>query len=277
MKYGKIVRIAAPSEAFDRFQAMRAEGFELCHLVYKPEKYMPEDAEVIKRAAEECGITIVAVFAGFRDSFTKWNIYSDYMDAGINSEEYGAQRVEYLREVARFVTDLGITDMLIHAGFVSNNPFSLEYKHMVSVLTPLAEYCRNIGVNLLLEMGGESPITMKRLIEDTGCDNVYVNLDTANVIMYGYGNPVDAVHTLGKLIRSVHIKDGVPPTDTKVLGAEKDFCEGFVDFPRVLRGLAGIGFGGPFIIEREIPDGRQDEMLPKTRDKLDEMIKSILE
>lgn len=272
MKFGKIIRISSPEDAFAAFSTLRAGGFEVCHLVYKPESYSVSAIETIRCAAEECGVQIAAVFAGFRDSFTKWNIFSDYLDAGINSEKYGKERVEYLKKVADFVKGLGITDMLIHAGFVSNNPFSAEYRYMVETLTPLAKYCAERGVNILLETGGESPITLKRLIEDTGCDNVFVNLDTANIIMYGYGNPADAVYTLGKLIKSVHIKDGVPPTDTKTLGAETDFGEGFVDFARVFAALQKAEFDGPFIIEREIPDGKADEMIPITKSKIEAML-----
>lgn len=275
MRFGKITRIKEPNEAYAAFAALRDGGFSACHLVYKPEEYLDSDADIIRCAAEECGIEISAVFAGFRDSYTKWNIYSDYKDAGINSEEWGEGRVEYLKSVAAFVRKLGITDMLIHAGFVSNNPFSEEYLRMVDILTPLARYVGDLGVNIILETGGESPITLVRLIEDTGCDNLFVNLDTANLIMYGYGNPRDAVHTFGKRIRSVHIKDGVPPTDTKVLGAECNFGEGYVDFPYVLRSLKDIGYTGPYIIEREINDGLADTEIARTKDELTRMLSEI--
>lgn len=272
MRFGKIIRIAEPRDAYSAFSALKDGGFSACHLVYKPEVYSDSDAEIIRSAAEEYGIEISAVFAGFRDSYTKWNIFSDYKDAGINSEAYGSERVEYLKSVAVFVRKLGITDMLIHAGFVSNNPFSEEYLRMVDILTPLARYAAELGVNILLETGGESPITLVRLIEDTGCKNLFVNLDTANLIMYGYGNPCDAVYTFGSLIRSVHIKDGVPPTDTKTLGQETNFGEGFVDFPRVIKGLKALGFDGPYIIEREINDGKSDAKIAETKSQLIEMM-----
>ena len=104
MKFGKIIRISSPEEAFASFSALKEGGFDVCHLVYKPESYSSSAVETIKCAAEECGIEIAAVFAGFRDSYTKWNIFSDYHDAGINSERYGKERVEYLKKVADFVT-----------------------------------------------------------------------------------------------------------------------------------------------------------------------------
>ncbi len=201
---------------------------------------------------------IVSLFAGFNDSYTKWDIYDDYKLAGINSKKYGKERIKYIKSAADFIKGLGINDILIHAGFVSNNPFSKEYKYMVKCLKNFATYCKKIQVNVLLETGGESPVSLLRLIEDVGTGNIYVNLDTANLIMYGYGNPVDAVVTLGKYIKSMHAKDGMPPISPKKLGVETTIGEGYVDFKKVFKGLIEVGFSGPIIIEREISG---DDML----------------
>jgi len=156
--------------------------------------------------------------------------------------------------------------VLIHAGFIANDPFSAEYKYMKKRLGGLAAYCKSIGVNLLLETGGESPVTLLRIIEELSLGNIFVNLDTANLIMYGYGNPVDAVPTLGKYIRSIHVKDGMPPTSPRELGKETPVGEGFVDFKRVFDRLDRIGFDGPIIIEREISGEKQ---LADLRDTID--------
>lgn len=277
MKYGKIVRLSDPKDAEGIFKTLKASGFDGCQLVYKPEEYTDADAEIIRSAAISAGIEIFTVFAGFRDSFTKWNISTDYLDAGINSKKYGPERVAYLKKTAAFAVSIGVSDILIHAGFVANNPYSEEYLYMVSVLTEFAEYCRNIGVNILLETGGESPITLLRLIEDTKLDNVFVNLDTANLILYGYGNPRDAVYTLGEKIKSIHIKDALPPTDTREIGREVDFGTGFVDFPRVLSDLLAKGYSGPVIIEREINDGRADEEILRTKRELEVLLSKIAE
>ncbi|MBQ7363461.1 MAG: sugar phosphate isomerase/epimerase [Clostridia bacterium] len=275
MRYGKIVRLAEAKDAYKHFEALRVAGFDGCQLVFKPEVYTDGDAVQIKAAAEKAGIEIFTIFAGFRDSFTKWNIYSDYLDAGINSKKYGAERVAYLKKTANFARQLGVSDILIHAGFVANNPFSDEYGYMVATLTELASYCRSIGVNILLETGGESPVTLLRLIEDTALDNLFVNLDTANLIMYGYGNPRDAVYTLGGRIRSIHIKDGLPPTTSRELGREVDFGTGHVDFKTVLSDLIKSGYAGPVIIEREINDGRADEEILRTKSELETIFSEL--
>lgn len=251
-KFGIMVRLSELANAFESFAKVKENGFSCCQLVFKPKEYKTEDAKTIKDAAEKAGVEIVSLFAGFNDSYTKWDLYEDFLISGINSRQYGKERIAYIKSAAEFAKEMGVCDVLVHAGFIANNPFSEEYKYMVECLKDFASYCREIGVNVLMETGGESPVSLLRLIEDVGCGNVYVNLDTANLIMYGYGNPVDAVVTLNKYIKSMHAKDGLPPTSSKTLGKEVTIGEGHVDFKKVFEGLKKAGFSGPIIIEREI-------------------------
>lgn len=265
MKYGSLVRLSLPEEAYGAFTRLKKSGFDCCQLVYKPEEYTEEAAKTIRDAASSVGIDISAMFAGFRDSFTTWDIYDGYKNAGIFSRAYGAIRIAYLKKAVQFASLCGIHDVLIHAGFVPNDPFSAEYLRTVKIIRGFASYCKKLGIDLLLETGGESPVTLLRLIKDAGTGNVFVNLDTANLIMYGYGNPVDAVYTLKGNIRSLHAKDGLPPTDPKKLGVETEFGKGFVDFPRVFEELRKIGFDGAVVLEREIADGNETEIINTLR------------
>lgn len=264
MKYGTFLRIPDLENAQKAFFDLKERGFDCCHLVYKPEVYTKEAADIILSASNESGIKIEALFAGFRDDYTKWNISTDYLDAGINSKKYGAERIEYLKSAVDFCTWIKTENILIHAGFISNNPYSEEYLYTVEVFKNFAEFVKEKNINLLFETGGESPITLLRLIKEIGTDNLFANLDTANVILYGYGNPVDAIYTLMPYIKSVHIKDALPPTDPYNIGKEVPFGEGFVDFEKVFKMLKERNYDGPLIIEREIPDGKQDEGIDET-------------
>lgn len=271
-EYGSLVRVSDPKDAREGFAKLKLIGFSYCQLVYKPDIYTEEAAQLIKAAADAENVKIVALFAGYNDAYTKYDAYEDYKTAGINSKKYGKGRIEYVKQAAAFAKSMGVDDVLIHAGFIANNPFSSEYKYAKAALSDLAGYCKEIGVNLLLETGGESPITLLRIIEDLNLGNIYVNLDTANLIMYGFGNPVDAVYTLKNHIRSMHVKDGVPPTEPNKLGKERPIGEGFVDFKRVFEELKKIDFNGPIVIEREIKGPQQAEDLKKSIEYLNEII-----
>ncbi len=251
MKIGTIIRLSDVNQCENQFQRVRDLGLEACQLVYKPKVYTREDADRIRATADKVGLEISAQFCGYYDNETIWDLYYGYLTAGLNVEAFKAERLRYLRAAIDFVSWLGISDMVIHAGFTPNNPFSREYATMLASIESLAKRCESLGINILFETGGESPITLLRLIKDVGRDNLYINLDPANILMYGYGNPVDAVYTFGRYIRNIHGKDGVPPTNPRQLGAEMPVGKGEVDFPALFKRLKGLGYNRYIIIERE--------------------------
>ena len=84
-----------------------------------------------------------------------------------------------------------------------------------------------------------------------------MNLDPANLILYGKANPVDALDVFGGYVRGVHAKDGLYPTNGRELGTEVKVGAGKVNFPALLRGLKAHGFDGSLTIEREIEGDQQ--------------------
>lgn len=104
----------------------------------------------------------------------------------------------------------------------------------------------------LFETGQETPVTLRRLIEDVGTGNCGINFDPANLILYGKANPVDAIDTFGEFIYNTHLKDGLYPTDGRELGKEVILGEGKVNYPALVKGLKDCGYKGPYIIEREV-------------------------
>ncbi|MBO5219374.1 MAG: sugar phosphate isomerase/epimerase [Clostridia bacterium] len=276
MKYGTLVRIPETDNlaavARDKFAALTAMGMDACQLVYKPAVYKMEDADIIRAAADAAGIEISAQFCGFRDAWHCWDIYYDYRIAGINCPAYRESRMNYLVSAIPFLVRLGITDMIIHAGFVPNDPFAPEYADMLSCFRLLGDKMKANGLNLLFETGGESTITLVRLIEDSGLDNLFINFDTGNLILYGYGNPVDAAYTFGQYVRNMHAKDALPPRDPRKLGKEVEIGTGFVDFAKVFRLLAEVGYDRYVIIEREIGSGDQAASIAKAMGYLMESV-----
>jgi L-ribulose-5-phosphate 3-epimerase len=118
-------------------------------------------------------------------------------------------------------------------------------------------YCDGNGQAFWFETGQETPITLLRAIQDVGMDNLGINLDPANLLAYGKGNPVDALDILGPYVKGVHAKDGEYPTDPRELGAEKPLGEGRVDFPTLIAKLKALGYTGALTIEREITGPQQ--------------------
>jgi len=127
-----------------------------------------------------------------------------------------------------------------------------------------------------METGQETPTTSSRVLRDAGMPNLAVGLDTANVILYGKANPVDAAEILGPHIRSIHAKDGCWPTDPSELGKEVLIGTGKVDFKKVFTILKNIGYTGAVTIERETSGPQQVEDVRKEKDYLEAILKEVL-
>jgi sugar phosphate isomerase/epimerase len=146
------------------------------------------------------------------------------------------------------------------------------YREVVEAMRTVAAYCRQNGQRFLCETGQETPITLVRAIRDTGLDNVGVNFDAANLILYGKANPVDAVEMFGRRIEGVHAKDGLYPTDPDRLGEEVPIGKGMVNFPMLIAKLKGIGYRNPLTIEREVEGERQTADILAAKSYLEKLV-----
>jgi sugar phosphate isomerase/epimerase len=230
-----------------------------------------------------------AMLAGIREAVGKFNLeitalntsgpgphiydfYQGPLTSGLVPRQYRPQRIAHLKQASDFAKKLGIPALHTHFGFIPEDPNDPLYKETVQGLREVASYLKANSQMMLYETGQETPITLLRAITDVGLDNQFVNLDTANLILYGKGNPVDALDVIGKLVRGTHAKDGLFPTDPKKLGEEVPIGQGKVDFPKLIARLKELGYEGPLTIEREISGARQLEDIRKGKQYLEKLI-----
>jgi sugar phosphate isomerase/epimerase len=162
-----------------------------------------------------------------------------------------------LKAGADFAKKIGAPSITTHVGFIPEDPNDPRYRGTIDALTELSLYCAGQDLQFWFETGQETPVTLLRAIEDIGAANLGINLDPANLLMYGKANPVDALDVFGRYVRGVHAKDGDYPTNGRQLGPEKALGEGRVDFPRLVPKLKSMGFQGALTIEREISGPKQ--------------------
>ena len=140
----------------------------------------------------------------------------------------------------------------------------------------IVEKCKENGQNFLFETGQETPVTLKRAIQDiekaVGKGNVGINLDPANLIMYGKANPVDALEVFGEYVMGIHGKDGKYPTDGHHLGDEVPLGQGKVNYSAFIAKLKEIGYQGDITIEREISGEEQKKDIRMAKELLDKLI-----
>jgi len=187
-----------------------------------------------------------------------------------------AARIDALRQVSDFAKLLGIPQVQTHCGFIPEDPADPLYPGAVEAIRTVAQHCQANGQYFLMETGQETPTTMSRMIRDVAMPNLAVGLDTANLILYGKANPVDAVDIVGTHVRSVHAKDGRWPTNPSELGEEVLIGKGLVDFKQVFTKLHRLGYTGAITIERETSGPQQIEDVRQEKIYLENILREVL-
>ncbi|HEY0009273.1 MAG TPA: sugar phosphate isomerase/epimerase family protein [Tepidisphaeraceae bacterium] len=165
----------------------------------------------------------------------------------------------------------GIKTITLHLGFIppSNDPL---YPVIVSRTAEVAAAFAADGISLLLETGQEKAPELLRFLNDLNARNVGVNYDPANMLLYGAGDPVDAITTLGRHIQHVHIKDALHSVQPGVeWGTEIGFGLGDLPHTALFTALANVDYGGPLVIEREATSAN-DEDFAATIERLASLI-----
>ena len=275
MNVGIIIRHTGGSALRRSFLEAAERGFRHCQLVsWDPQYWTNENAAQVRSYTKELGIEITAFWCGWVGP-KFWNFTEGPQTLGIVPEPYRAVRVQNLIDGAAYARKIGVQDVVTHMGFIPENMSDPAWPGVVAAVKAVAlDYKRN-GQNLLFETGQETPVVLLRLFEAVGLDNLYVNLDPANLILYGKANPVDALDVFGDYVRGVHAKDGFYPTDGRELGREVKVGCGKANFPELLKGLKAHGYDGSLTIEREITGEQQIVDIMETQKYLNELIEKL--
>ncbi len=202
----------------------------------------------------------------------KWNFVEGPSTIGVVPPAYRRARVDALKQTSDFAKLLDIRQIQTHCGFIPENPKDPLYEGTVLAIRDLSDHCAGNGQAFLMETGQETPTTVARMLKDVSRPNLGVGLDTANLILYGKANPVDAVKILGPHIKAMHAKDGKWPTDPDKLGQEVLIGKGDVDFLKVFQGLRAAGYTGAVTIERETSGPQQIADVREEKVYLERMI-----
>ncbi len=206
----------------------------------------------------------------------EWNFLRGPSTIGLVPPATRAARIDALRQASDFAKLLGVSQVQTHCGFIPEDPADALYPGTVDAIHTVSQHCHENGQYFLMETGQETPTTMSRMIRDVGMPNLAVGLDTANLILYGKANPVDAVDILGPHVRSIHAKDGKWPTDPSQLGEEVLIGKGLVDFRAVFTKLHRIGYQGAVTIERETSGPQQIEDVRQEKQYLENILNAVL-
>ena len=144
-----------------------------------------------------------------------------------------------LMEGSDFAKKIHVTDLATHVGYMPENPYDPKYEEVLVACKAIVEKCKENGQNFLFETGQETPVTLKRAIQD---------------------------------IEKAHGKDGKYPTDGHHLGDEVPLGQGKVNYSAFIAKLKEIGYQGDITIEREISGEEQKKDIRMAKELLDKLI-----
>lgn len=256
------------------FEHVSQFGLNVCQLVsWDVSLATKEIAKTVVAEAAKAKVRVCAMWGGVPGP-SRWNFTEGPTTLGLVPEEFRKERVAALKKWADFAELIGAPAVITHCGFIPENPSDPKFQGVLAAIEEVAKYCKTKGVEFWFETGQETPVTLLRVIEKAGTGNLGINLDPANLILYGKGNPIDSLDVFGKYVKNIHVKDGFYPTNGDNLGREVKVGDGKVEFPKFIKRLKEIGFKGELIIEREISGDQQTKDIKETVDNLRKWIKA---
>ena len=196
-----------PLASFERVLSL---GLHACQLNNPPDEYVyggrsGELTQKVKDAIKKTGIKISSVFFMSGDGLV-WDLIDGPKTLGLVPEETRALRIVHGCTVSNWAKNIGVDVVTSHIGFIPVDATSLQYKRFIKMMKSFVTFCKSNGQLFAFETGQESPEILRRVIDDIGMDNVRVNLDAANILMYGMGKPLEAVELLGEFVINTHCR-----------------------------------------------------------------------
>jgi len=179
---------------------------------------------------------------------------------GLVPDAHWPVRRKLTEQAVKLSAELGVRLLSTHIGFVPPSNHS-AYPSVVTRIQEVAKLFGEYGLELVMETGQERAEELLQFLNDLAVRNVSVNFDPANMILYGAGDPIEAIGTLGRHIRHVHVKDGVLSEQPGVKwGEEVPFGTGQVPPKEFLEALHAVNYRGPLVIEREAGEQRMEDV-----------------
>jgi sugar phosphate isomerase/epimerase len=208
-----------------------------------------------KRALDREGFIVATVFAAYNgESYA--DIPTVQQTVGFVPHATREEREARTMAVSDFAAELGIPGIATHIGFVPEDRLSEDYLSVREMVRRVCDHAATHGQTFALETGQEPADVLLDFLLMTNRDNLRINFDPANMILYGTGDPIAALETVAQHVITVHCKDGdwPPKEPAGALGEEKPLGQGSVGIERFIAKLKEVRYKGPLTIEREAND-----------------------
>lgn len=172
----------------------------------------------------------------------------------IPDKEWPTNRVLALDAIEKTAA-IKVPFLSTHVGFIDHTDHT-SYAMFCARIKELADAAAAHGIMLLLETGQETADALRACLQGLNHSSLGVNFDPANMLLYGKGDPIEAIQILGPWIKHVHIKDALTSPTSGEWGQEVPWGDGEVDTVDFFKAFKEIGYNGAFAIEREAGEQR---------------------
>jgi sugar phosphate isomerase/epimerase len=214
-----------------------------------------DEGDNMPKAARAAGFKLGGAMLGFpgEDYTTPKHIERT---GGFGDPALRAERIERFKWALDRTRELGLTDLMLHAGFIPEVGDPAR-KPFLDTLSKVSQLAAEKGVTVAFETGQETSALLRRTLDDLKAPNLKVNFDPANMLLYDKDDPIAAVERLAPDIRSVHVKDANRPKVPGTWGEEVPLGKGQTNTKQFLVAIKKVGYTGPLFIEREVGDQQQ--------------------
>ena len=260
-----------PPDAGTLAERARASGVAAVQLALDPIRQGRMGIEEVRRSLNDAGLILASGMMAM-ESEDYSSLRSIRETGGIAPDSTWAANRAAARELSKIARELGIGLISFHAGFLPEDPDHPRWEVVLGRLRELAGIFGEGGARVALETGQEHPVTLSRALASLDREQVGVNFDPGNLILYGSGDPVAALRALASRVIQVHIKDALPAREEGSWGTEVPVGEGVVDWAAVLGALRGCPQVTTLVIERESGSDRLGD-ITRAREFLERVLR----
>ena len=248
---------ATPAELLTQLETI---GLSRIQCALDPIRQAPEIWGRLGGLCAQAGVTLVSgMFGTLGEDYS--TLDSIRRTGGLVPDATWEQNWLNLQTAARTAEELGLHLVSFHAGFLPHEESDPDYLKLQERMRQVADVFAAHSITLALETGQETATTLRDFLAQLGRPNVGVNFDPANMILYGKGDPIEAMRVLGPWIKQVHLKDAKATRQPGTWGEEVIAGTGEVDWTAFFTVLNELEFTGDCCIEREAGNQRVADIL----------------
>lgn len=245
-----------PKDTADLIRQVQALGISHVQLALQPLVMLDDKRKHLELGQLRAGgLTLTAGMISFPGEDYS-SIATIRRTGGYVPDDQWELRRRLSEQAAKLGVELGLKRITTHVGFIPARG-QQGYDTMTNRVREIGRVFGGHGIELGMETGQESADELLEFLNELDVPNVFVNFDPANMILYGAGDPIEAIRTLAGHVRHVHVKDGTASARPgEEWGEEVPFGTGQVGAGRFLAALHRIDYRGPLVIEREAGNQR---------------------